>query len=223
MAILAAGRGARLGGERPKPLADIGGETMLGRLCRLVAEGGREPVPILGHRSAEVIAALRPAHWLANEAWATTNTAASLSIAAEAWPEGDLLWVNGDVVCDAEALERVFAAEGSAAAVDRKRTGEEEVGYLLGPGGSIRRLAKALAGAAGESLGIHRVAAADRALLEVGLRECGPGDYFESGLEHAVGLGAKVHPVPVDDLLCLEVDFPEDLERARDLLGRVRS
>jgi choline kinase len=43
-------------------------------------------------------------------------------------------------------------------------------------------------------------------------------DYFERGIELAIGNdGLKFQAVDISDLYAVEVDFPEDLDRANEL------
>ncbi|MCZ7526136.1 MAG: nucleotidyltransferase family protein [Acidimicrobiia bacterium] len=60
-AILAAGLGARLGGDRPKPLAPLGGRPLVAWALDAALASGLEPVLlVVGHRADDVAAAAPP-------------------------------------------------------------------------------------------------------------------------------------------------------------------
>ncbi len=104
-------------------------------------------------------------------------------------------------------------------AVNTSSVGEEEVKYNLQPDGSIREVSKTVDDPLGESVGVNKVVAADVPLLLEGLEQCGANDYFERGIELAIGKGLKIHPVDITDTFCVEVDTGEDLERANQWLS----
>ena len=132
--------------------------------------------------------------------------------------DGPVIWMNGDVVFDAEVLRRLrpFVEEGrSAIAVNTAATAEEEVKYTVDADGYVQALSKQVTDALGESVGINVVAAADKAALIERLDECADQDYFERGIELAIeNDGLKVTPVDISDLFAVEVDNASDLDRA---------
>jgi choline kinase len=73
-------------------------------------------------------------------------------------------------------------------------------------------------GALGEAVGINLVRAEDVERLKAGLRTCGPLDYFEKGIEYAIGDGLAIYECDVSEDPCIEIDFPADLEAARQVL-----
>jgi CTP:molybdopterin cytidylyltransferase MocA len=59
--ILAAGRGSRFGGDRPKPLARLGPRSLLAHAVGAAAAGGLRPVVVVvGYRAEDVAAAAGP-------------------------------------------------------------------------------------------------------------------------------------------------------------------
>lgn len=59
IAILAAGRGSRLGGETPKPLVSIGGRSLLSRSLETACQSDLDPVfVVVGYQAEQVIAQL---------------------------------------------------------------------------------------------------------------------------------------------------------------------
>jgi len=107
----------------------------------------------------------------------------------------------------------------SCMAVNRAACGEEEIKYCTDGGGAIVEVSKRVERGEGEAVGINLVKAADLDQFKAGLAACADHDYFERGLELAIAGGMKLYPVDIGELLCVEVDFHEDLQRARDLFG----
>ena len=61
------------------------------------------------------------------------------------------------------------------------------------------------------------ISAKDKAALVKRLDEVADNDYFERGIEVSIEKdGAAFIPVDISDLFAVEVDFPEDLERANE-------
>ena len=216
--ILAAGLGSRLGTGAPKALTRLrDGRTILRQQLDIVESrlpGARVHV-VVGFRAQDVVAAEPSVVAVPNLRFATTNTGRSLELGLDACPPGDVLWLNGDVVCDPGVVDRLLAERSTAIAVDTAAVGEEEVKYDLDAEGWVRRLSKQVDPALGEAVGVNLVAAADREVLRRRLRGVSDGDYFERALEVAIARDClRVRPVDVSDLFAVEVDFPADLARA---------
>jgi len=66
-------------------------------------------------------------------------------------------------------------------------------------------------------VGINFVAGRDKSALVRRLEEVADNDYFERGIEISIEKDkASFIPVDISDLFAVEVDFPEDLERANE-------
>lgn len=224
--VLAAGFGRRLGGGIPKALVRlVDGRTILDQqLDHLRAVLGAPSVHVVvGHKAALVLEAHPDVLFVYNPAFEFTNTAKSLLCALRLCPPGDVLWLNGDVVFDPRAVERLVRAAArtrtSCVAVDRSSVGEEEVKYSLADDGHLDRLSKQVQGALGEAVGLNLVRGEHRAALEAALGSVGDEDYFERAVEVTIERdGLRWAPVDVTDLFAVEVDFPEDLDRANSHL-----
>ncbi|MBK5968585.1 MULTISPECIES: phosphocholine cytidylyltransferase family protein [Thiorhodovibrio] len=220
--ILAAGIGARLGQRAPKPLTTLANgqrimDLQLQHVSRFV---DRERIlVVVGYKKELIMEAHPELLFVYNPLFDTTNTAVSLRLALRKTGEADVLMLNGDVVCDQAVIARLLQAEPSAMAVNRAAVGAEEVKYALDASGAIREVSKTVEAPLGEALGVNLFRAGDAAQLRAGLEQCGPDDYFERGIEYAIGAGLRLLPVDVSDLHCVEVDFPEDLSRADQGLG----
>lgn len=224
--VLAAGFGRRLGGTVPKALVElVDGRTILRQQLDNLRAVLPEPAVhvVVGHKAHLVLEAQPDVLFVYNDAFEVTNTAKSLLRALELCPDGDVLWLNGDVVFHPEVLTRlveVGSTGTSCVAVDRSSVGAEEVKYALDADGWVGELSKEVARPVGEAVGLNHVAAADRPALAARLRQAADDDYFERAVELTIEHdGARWRPVDVTDLYAVEIDFPEDLVRANALLG----
>jgi choline kinase len=220
--ILAAGMGTRLGRPAPKPLTPLDdGRTIIAQQIdniREVFTDEARVVVVVGFKHEMVMEAVPEVLFAYNENYDQTNTSKSLVKALRNSADGPVLWMNGDVVFDPDVLRRLrpfLDEDRSAIAVNTAATAEEEVKYTVAEDGSVRELSKQVRDALGEAVGINLIAGRDKAALIARLDECDEQDYFERGIELAIGKDdVKVTPVDISDLFAVEVDFAEDLERA---------
>lgn len=221
--ILAAGMGTRLGRPFPKPLTPLAdGRTIMAQQMenlRTVFGDDHRVLVVVGFKLELIMEAFPDVAYAYNESYDQTNTNRSLLKALRLTQPGTgVLWMNGDVVFDPailEALRPSIEADTSAICVNTAKTAEEEVKYTVDDRGLVKELSKGVQNALGEAIGINFVAARDKDLLVKHLAACEEQDYFERGLETAIAdSGLEVHPVDITEHFAVEVDFPDDLERA---------
>lgn len=227
--ILAAGVGKRFVAEmndRPKALLEVGGETLIGRLVRQLREGGVERIVIVvGHRGElieQALAGVPGVSFLHNPEY---RRGAILSLwTARAHLDGAALVMDADVFLPSAMLLRLlrsphdncFLLDGTASA-----TGEEQMLHVLD--GRVTDIARRPRGAydlLGESVGFLRLGADGarvlRELLDAqvaaGVKDIEHEEVYPELLARVVTGFERV-----DDLDWTEIDFPEDLERARAL------
>lgn len=235
--ILVAGRGTRLGpgitDGGPKCLVPVLHSSILEiQVAALSEVGVREVVLVVGHEVARVREAASRLEtrygvnfsFLENREYATTNTAVSMAKAAEVL-RGGAYTLNGDVVFDRALIQALAAAPGEAVVVvDPHPCGAEEVKVHLGAHNRVLAMGKALdpASADGEFIGIARFSSAagsvfaDALMAHADLSEWRMRYYDDLLHEIAASVpmtGLVLHGVPM-----VEIDFPEDLERAREYL-----
>ena len=227
--ILAAGVGRRFGealSGQPKALLKVEGETLLVRLIRQLRLAGVEEIVVVAGFGIEAIrdAVDSRVRVLLNPDY-ERGAILSLYTAREFFGR-DLLVMDADVFGPDEMLTRLvdspqescFLLDGRAEA-----SGEEQMLHVRGDRvWDIARDPRGEYDLLGESVGFLKVsAAASPKLLELLAARVERG---EIDLEHEEVYPEFLEQTPVgfervDDLAWTEIDFPEDLERAR-LLAR---
>jgi len=224
--ILAAGMGTRLGRPFPKPLTPLSdGRTIMEQQIdnlRQVFGADVRITTVVGFKLDLILEAFPDVTYIYNEAYDQTNTNRSLLKALRLSTEGGVLWMNGDVVFDPQVLEKVsdlMESDTSFICVDTAAVGDEEVKYTVDDDGYVDELSKQVVNARGEAVGINFVSASDKPTLIDRLSECSDADYFERGIELAIGHDSmRVMPVDIGEFFAVEVDFEEDLTRANEYL-----
>ncbi len=226
--ILAAGAGRRLGLDHPKSMVEVGGRSILLRqLDAYRATGVEEFVIVVGFQYEQLRRHVQDQPgaftFIVNERYAETNTLYSLYLAREHLRNA-VYQSNADVVLDYRVIARLREATGSALAIMTHPCDEEEVKVHV-KDGLIDAVGKSLPPetCAGEFIGVARYEAdSARALADALTRgvDTPGGDeaYFEAALNEVCATH-PIHAVDVGDLPCTEVDFPEDLQRAREIIA----
>jgi len=220
--VLAAGMGTRLGSPFPKPLTPLSdGRTILQQqIDNIQAVYGPDVLIqiVVGFKLDLILEAVPNCSFVYNEHYDQTNTCKSLLKALRASADGPVVWMNGDIVFDAEVLRRLqpfIDSDQTAIAVNSAKVSEEEVKYTVDSKGMVAQLGKNVVDGLGESIGINVVAVKDKQLLIKHLEACEDNDYFERGIELGIEKdGLEVFPVDISDLFAIEIDFREDLDRA---------
>ena len=218
--ILAAGIGSRLGNPFPKSLSMIPGrERILGRQIRILRKFGvREIFVVVGFKKELIMEEFPQVYFRYNPVYYLTNTSKSLLHVLEDMDD-DVIWSNGDVVFDEEVIKRIVEAQGNIVMVDRSECGDEEVKYKTAKHGRITEISKIVENGEGEAVGINKIARADLETFVQALRNCDDNDYFERALEFSIAQGVEFKAVDISAHRCIEVDFEEDLIKARKMFS----
>jgi choline kinase len=226
--ILAAGVGSRLQKSSlcesvPKALIVLRNgktilENQLGNLRRYCDMD--DVIVVVGFRKELIMEFAPTLTYVYNHLFRSNNTGKSLLCALKKVKNEDVLWLNGDVVFDHRIIGMMLAQNLSCMAVNRAAVYEEEIKFRVDERGFIREVSKGIKeGALGEAVGVNFVRAVDLPLLKDSLTLCAANDYFEKGIEMAIERGMRVWPVDISDLKCVEVDFPEDLDKANSFFA----
>ena len=233
--ILAAGASKRLLPETestPKCLLNINGRTLLDhQLGILKSLGIIEIILVVGFKQEAIKSAIKE-RWsslsityIENPDFSVTNTIYSLWLARK-FLKDEFLYFNADVLCHRDVVKRLIDSEHETCmAIDIKKCGEEEVKVILDGEDRVLHIGKeiSISDAAGEYIGISKHGKSSNVLFLKNLNEyVAAGEksqYFESALKGAVK-SHRVFTVDISDLPCIEIDFPEDLEIARNVVAK---
>ena len=222
--ILAAGRGSRLAHftqEKPKCFAEIGGAPLIDHQLRALEMAGIERVSVVtGYRHEDVRRALRGrARVIRNEDWNDTNSLYSLSL-CDGHVCGPMLVMNCDVLVHPLALQRLMDAPGSAFLYDSSSgDSDEHMKVELAGDGRLNAMSKTLPAhrTHGENVGVlHFDSAAARTVFREAaglLAEGNRNSWMAQAVERAAR-SVPLYGVDIADLPWIEIDFPDDLERA---------
>jgi len=230
--ILAAGAGKRLGrglGDRPKALLEVGGESLIARLIRqLRAAEVEHVVVVIGYRGEDARRALATHGEIALLDNPDYCRGAILSLwAARDFLDRPVLVMDADVFApDAMIARLVHSQQENCFLLDGRVAPGGEEQMLMVEGERVLDIARRPRGRfelLGESVGFLKLSAAAagtlRGLLAARL-ERGDLDIEHEEVYPELLAQVEVGFERVDDLDWTEIDFPADLERARDLAGR---
>ena len=216
--ILAAGVGSRLGKPYPKSMNVLpNGETILGRQIRIFRQNNiREIYIVVGFKLHLIMEKYPDVYYKYNPIYYITNTSKSLLMGIEDIND-DVIWTNGDVIFDERIIEKMVMGSGNKVAVNRSKCDSEEVKYICDENGDILQISKEIKNAHGEAVGINKISKKDIDCLKNSLHKCNDNDYFEKGLEYIIEDGKKIQAIDISDYRCIEVDFQEDWDLAKQL------
>jgi choline kinase len=232
--ICAAGRGVRLGAHSPKILLEFGGRTLLEwHALRLREAGIADVVLVTGHlreQVASVLPEIGARHGLrlrelVNERF---HEGSVLSLAA-ALPEIEgsrepILLMDADVLYPAQMLDRLIrSTHPTALLLDREYSTKDDDPVLVpvkdGRPVEFRKNWVGSADFVGESIGFFKIGADDLPMLidETRARGAGPEvrDSYDDVLR-AMVLADRFGCEDVTGVPWTEIDFPDDVSRARD-------
>lgn len=234
--ILAAGKGSRLNGsagDKPKCLVEAGGLTLVDRQIRALNRAGIDDiVVVVGCQADRVRAACGAAvTFVENARFAETNSLYSLWTARALLRDGFVV-LNCDVLFHPALLDRLLATHHDAALLMAYREtgqpplGDEEMKIKV-RAGRVVDMSKAIdpRDADGENLGIVKfgpasapalVSILDRLVAEGRTRDWAPRAFCEFAQTR------PLHAIPTAGYPWIEIDFPEDYQRAlRDVLPAI--
>lgn len=222
--ILAAGRGRRLGAkveEVPKCLLRVGGKTLLDhQLDMLESAGVRDICVVAGYQKRSVFRAChRRATVISNDHWADTNSLYSLSLARQ-WVDRNVVVMNCDVLVVPTVLTQLLATRSSCFAYDSSSGSDDEHMKVALFGNRLVAMSKSLESASvhGENVGLLHFLADDAQRLFAHAEAILANGSNTQWMASAVQRLAEESPLQGVDVRgrpWIEIDYPEDLEDAR--------
>ncbi|HEV2080233.1 MAG TPA: phosphocholine cytidylyltransferase family protein [Allosphingosinicella sp.] len=234
--ILSAGQGSRLlplTQDRPKCLIDFAGKSLLQwQVSALAANGITDISVVTGFRTQMVEAELErlegvSARAIFNPFYHVADNLGSCWIAREAMA-GDFIILNGDTLVSPEIVARLLAKASApiTVTIDVKPQYDADDMKVQREGDRLVAIGKRLLAeqANAESIGMlaFRGEGGDRFKAEVESMmrtSAGVANWYLKAI-HQIAQDGIVGTVSIEGLDWAEVDFPADLEFARELAGR---
>lgn len=221
--ILAAGEGLRLADRRgrPKCLRQVGGVPLVHhQLSALVSVGIRDVVIVVGYEQDQIRAAVgTAARYVVNDRFAETNSMYSFLLAGDEVHD-DLIVMNSDVFFHPGLLARLLALDGDALLYDSGSGQDAEQMKVQVAQGRLVEMSKIMRSdlVCGENLGMLRLSstaaedavAAARAIAANG----GEREWLATAINR-IAFDHRIQCLDVAGWPWVEIDFPEDLARAR--------
>lgn len=229
--LLAAGRGRRLGSAEPKCLISIEGRSLLARHLVNMAEAGISALTIVvGYQKELITAALDqlrpplPVELIENPRF-VHGSIVSLQVASDRLLEG-AIWMDADVLYPPALLRRLVTSAHENAVLLDGRSEESGEEMMVGVrGGRAAKIARRVGDGwefRGESVGFAKVGPEGgrvmKRLLEEEVTAGRLDQEYEAAMERAfaeVPFGYE----KVDDFAWTEIDFEEDVVKARKLVS----
>ena len=234
--ILNSGLGSRMGvltSEHPKCMTEVSAkETILSRQLRLIADAGISEVVITtGYYDAVLVNYCHsldlPLHYtfVKNPVFRETNYIYSI-YCARAYLDDDIILMHGDLVFEVEVFDRVVSSPVSCMTVSSTLPLPEKDFKAVVKDGMVLKVGVDLFTDAMEAQALYHLKKADwKVWLDKICEFCESGNtkvYAENALNELDG-AANIHILDVEDMLCSEIDNPEDLAVVSSRLQEVES
>ena len=233
--LLSAGKGSRLlplTAEIPKCLIALSGRSLLEWQLDALSEAGvAEVVVVTGFGDelvASVVAGRHGVRTSFNPFYHVADNLGSVWMARAEF-DRDILLLNGDTLVSPALLSRVLAAETGpiAVTIDEKERYDADDMKVLREGDRLRRIGKSLEPGAynAESIGLLAFRGQGPALFTEAVDRMmrgpdGTRRWYLRAIDALAQSGADVRCVSIRGEEWQEVDYPDDVERARALTAR---
>lgn len=217
--ILAAGGGTRLKSvtDDPKCMLEVGGESLIKRQLRLLEKVYSAPLIVVGYKHKTLVEHVGWSDFVMNPVWKQSNTLLSLLFAISGSPM-DTLVINGDVVFEEELLGKMLAADYNACAVQVLDSPTDEEVKVDGDRNRVTAIGKNVRSDI-EAVGVYLFRRpVVKAIRNTAHKLDNPiTSYYEDALNLCL---ESNHPMcQIETVNAVEIDTPEDYERARDIYG----
>ena len=234
--ILNSGLGSRMGvltSEHPKCMTEVSpSDTILSRQLRQLADVGVSEIVMTTGLFDEVLVRYCESlglplrfTFVKNPVYDKTNYIYSI-YCARGHLDGDILLLHGDLVFENEVLDKILACPDSCMAVSSTLPLPEKDFKAVVRDGFVQKVGIEFFDDAMAAQALYKLRAADwRLWLDSIAAFCEAGNvkvYAENAL-NALDGAAHVRALDVQDLLCAEIDNPEDLAAVSARLREVES
>ena len=222
--ILNSGLGSRMGvitSEHPKCMTEIRpSETILSRQLKQISDAGIEEVVMTTGYYDDVLvdyceSLALPLHFtfVKNPVYDQTNYIYSIYCAKEHLND-DIVLMHGDLVFDTEVFDKVIASPVSCMTVSSTLPLPEKDFKAVVKDGMVMKVGIEFFDEAMEAQALYKLNRDDWQIWLAKITEFCEADkttvYAENALNELNG-AANIHALDVEDLLCSEIDNPEDL------------
>lgn len=222
--ILNSGIGSRMGvltSEQPKCMTEISSkETILYRQLKMLIEGGVDEIVITtGYNESVLVNYCKSLDlsvriiFVNNPIYDKTNYIYSIYCARQ-YLDDDIILMHGDLVFENEVLEKVFSYEGSCMTVSSTLPLPEKDFKARVVDGKVMAVGVDIFNDAVEAQALYKLKKNDwKVWLEKIIEFCEEGMtkvYAEDALNVLNG-AANISALNIENLLCAEIDNPEDL------------
>lgn len=235
--ILAAGAAKRLRpltNNLPKCLLEVGGKAIIDyQMENLRRAGLTDVVVVIGFCGEKIQKHLTDHHpdfqftFIENENYEKTYPAYGLWLARE-YLNGEVMYLNADVICDPEIIQRVVDdSHESVTAAQKTGWDEEEVNLIVDDNMKILEMGKHISRelSYGEFIGVTKIGPAFNAQLKIVLQDFVDCDEFQKfaadALNLAIQRGEHMYAHDVTDKAAIEIDTAEDLKNAEGKIARI--
>lgn len=234
--ILNSGLGSRMGAltaEHPKCMTDISSrDTILSRQLKQISNAGIEEVVMTtGYYDGVLVKYCQdlelPIHFtfVNNPVYDKTNYIYSIYCAKE-YLDDDIILMHGDLVFENEVFDRVVASPVSCMTVSSTLPLPEKDFKAQVVGGMVMKVGVNIFNEAMEAQALYHLKRDDwRVWLDKIIEFCDNDNrkvYAENALNELNG-AANIHALDVENLLCSEIDNPEDLAVVTAKLREIES
>lgn len=236
--ILAAGLSKRLRpltDTTPKCLLKVGGKTLLEMTIEnVLANDVDEFIIVTGYREdmiKDYIASRFPKLkiiYLTNSDYENNNNSYSLWMTKN-YIEGDCILLDSDILFDWRIIKKLLHSKHSnCLAVNRHELGEEEIKIIIDSTDKILHIGKKLnpTECFGESIGIEKFG--NKFFKQLGeilerkiVSENNVNEFYEASFQELYDKGNAMYSVDVSEYRSMEIDFPEDLDKANNIMQNI--
>ena len=234
--ILNSGLGSRMGvltSEHPKCMTEISSkETILSRQLKMIADAGIEEVVMTtGYYDGVLVKYCQSLElpirftFVNNPIYDQTNYIYSIYCARE-YLDGDIILMHGDLVFENEVFDRVVASPVSCMTVSSTLPLPEKDFKAQVVDGMVMKVGVNIFNEAMEAQALYHLRKEDwKVWLDKIIEFCENDNrkvYAENALNELNG-SANIHALDVENLLCAEIDNPEDLAVVSGKLKEIES